>query len=52
MTAVWFIVGALVGLVLLYFLVKYAVLSALRTMDEERYEREVRRARTSRRDAA
>lgn len=45
---VWAIVLGLVGLFMLYFVVKYAVLSALRTMDEERYEREVRRTRTSR----
>jgi F0F1-type ATP synthase membrane subunit b/b' len=47
---IWFIVGAIIGLVLLYFVIKYAVLSALHTIDEERYERATRRERAARRD--
>ena len=44
----WFIVGLAVGLVLLYFVIKWAVLSALRARDDERDERAARRERTAR----
>lgn len=50
MTA-WWIVGAVVTLVLLYFVVKFAVVSALRTVADERDARDAQRERLRAREA-